>query len=447
MSSQNNNLPESFKMTEIGLIPLEWELVKLGAIASARGGVGFPPDYQGKQRGKYPFYKVSDMNLLGNERFMRQANNYVEEDIVSSLRAKPFPPDTVIFPKVGAAVHTNKKRILTSDALVDNNVMGIIISDKNRCIPEYLLCWFESVDIGEFSNPGPLPSINAHSVKDRLIPLPPLPEQKAIARVLSTIQKAIETQDKIIAAARELKKSLMRHLFTYGPVPVSEAENVPIKETEIGPVPENWEQKELGALCDITYGVQAAVANLTDSSIGIPILTNINIRNEGMIDISTLRYYPLPDNKRERLILKRGDVLFNWRSGSPQHVGKSAIFELEGEYTFSSFILRFRANVDTISNEYLFRYLNFLKGIGFFTEKRSQSSVNSVFNASLAAKIPVLLPTLLDQVSIVVALRSADKKLDIEENRKAVLQSLFKTMLHHLMTGKVRVNHLEAEVS
>ncbi|MCL0091214.1 restriction endonuclease subunit S, partial [Dehalococcoidia bacterium] len=252
--------------------------------------------------------------------------------------------------------------------------------------------------------------------------------------------------DAVINAARDLKKSLMRHLFTYGPVPVSEAEQVPLKETEIGSVPEHWQQTELRQIADIVYGVQAAVANLTDSSIGIPILTNINVRNDGMLDVSTLRYYLLPENKRDKLILRKGDVLFNWRSGSPLHVGKTAVFNLDGDYTFSSFILRFRSCADSTSNEYLFRYLNLLKSSGFFLSKRSQSSVNSVFNASLAAKIPILLPSTLDQIKISSMLSSADRKIETEEDRKKALEALFKTLLNNLMNGKIRVNSLEVPV-
>ena len=78
-------------------------------------------------------------------------------------------------------------------------------------------------------------SISLERLKQIVIPVPPIIEQRRIARVLATIQRANGAQDKVIAAARELKRSLMKHLFTYGPVPLSEASRVPLKELKSAP--------------------------------------------------------------------------------------------------------------------------------------------------------------------------------------------------------------------
>jgi len=433
MNNSTNDLPEGFKMTELGPLPEEWGVVNVDQSCSFGRGTEPGSNAYNREGIGIPFIRVGNVAARTQELVYTTSTNVKACDVNDILMTLDGSPGVVTKGFKGA-YSSGIRKVSTNSSEIYKDYLFFVL--QTEIVKHTIEQYTTGVTIKHASKA--LPHMK--------IPLPTLSEQKIIARILSIIQRAIEAQDKIIAAAMDLKKSFMRYLFTYGPVPVAEAGKVLLKETEIGPVPEHWEQKELGEVCDITYGVQAAVANLTDSSIGIPILTNINIRNEGMLDISTLRYYPLPDSRRDRLILKKGDVLFNWRSGSPRHVGKTAIFDLDGDHTFSSFILRFRANVDIIGKRYLFRYLNFLKGLGFFTDKRSQSSVNSVFNASLAAKIPVFLPPASDQTEIVVALASADRKLEIEENRKAALQGLFKTMLHQLMTGKVRVNNLEALV-
>jgi type I restriction enzyme S subunit len=87
-----------------------------------------------------------------------------------------------------------------------------------------------------------------------VIPLPPLAEQREIAHVLRAVQRAKEAAEAVVAAARQLKRSLLRHLFTYGPVPVEEADRVPLKETGIGPIPEHWELIQLGDCAQLATG-------------------------------------------------------------------------------------------------------------------------------------------------------------------------------------------------
>ena len=157
-------------------------------------------------------------------------------------------------------------------------------------------------------------------------------EQTAVANSLEKIQWLITIEARSIQTTTELKRAAMETLFTRGLR--GEAQ----KETEIGPVPESCSYNELGSVAEIAYGAQAAVANATDSAIGTLILTNANLDLEGQINLEKRRYYKVPEKQRERLILCNGDVLFNWRSGSANHVGKTVFFDLDGEYTYSSFI-------------------------------------------------------------------------------------------------------------
>lgn len=261
-------------------------------------------------------------------------------------------------------------------------------------------------------------------------------EQTAMADALAAIQRASSIEIHCEETSRDLRRAAMQALFTRGLV------DGPVKETAIGPVPEAWGHNQLGDFAEIAYGAQAAVANATDPSIGTLILTNVNLNLEGHIDLEKRRYYRVPEAHRERLSLHKGDVLFNWRSGSANHVGKTVYFDLDGEFTYSSFILRFRST-KFVSNKYLFWWLTHLRVSGFFTSHRNVSSINSVYNASLSATIPVWYPGDNGQREIVSVLDVINRKIDLHRQRRGALESLFKTLLHKMMTGELRVADLD----
>ena len=101
----------------------------------------------------------------------------------------------------------------------------ILVPDTRKFDPEFLYYALSSIHL-----PSRGYNRHYHLLREKTIPLPPLPEQRAIAQVLRTVQQAKEATERVIAAARELKKSLMRHLFTYGPVPVNQVDGVRLKE-------------------------------------------------------------------------------------------------------------------------------------------------------------------------------------------------------------------------
>jgi type I restriction enzyme S subunit len=441
-SEESMNNSNGFKMTEIGFVPEDWEVKKLGDAVSKtkQKDPAKTPDWQ---------FKYIDVSGVNRESLTVEDYNIYFGKEAPSRAKKLVETGDVIF----ATVRPTLKRV----ALIEEDFNGHICStafcvlraNGKKVIPQFLYFVVSREvfinELGKVQRGASYPAVTDTDVKNQKIPLPSLPEQQKIASVLSAIQKAKEKTENVIRATKELKKSMLKHLFTYGPVPVEEAEKVPLKETEIGMIPEHWDIVRLEEVADIVYGVQAAVAHLTDPSIGIPILTNINIKNEGYIDLSTLRYYKLPESKRNKLILQKGDALFNWRSGSKSQVGKTALFNLDGDYTFSSFILRFRVN-NKINNVFLVHYLQSIKEQGFFSTKGDQSSVNAVFNASLSAKIPVFLPPLPEQKQIDQILSAIDKKIATEESKKIALDTLFKTLLSLLMTGNLRVKDLEIPI-
>jgi len=205
---------EPQKETEIGPVPESWEIVPLGSIALARGGTSFPPLLQGRSRGDLPFYKVSDMNLPGNEVEMLTSVNWINRTDAEQLRAKPFPRETIIFPKVGGALHTNKKRILSVESLVDNNIMGVTVLDPEFCLPKYLFGWFQTLNLSAMANSGPLPSINGSQIYELKLPIPRPDEQRDIVTILDAIDRKIDLHCKKRAALEELFKALLHKLMT-----------------------------------------------------------------------------------------------------------------------------------------------------------------------------------------------------------------------------------------
>ena len=178
----------------------EWPCVPVKSVAAVESGFGFPLPFQGNTEGDIPFLKVSDMNLPGNEIRVVSWNNAVSKEGLRELKAKSFPEGTVIFPKIGAAIATNKKRILTRESTYDNNVMGIVPITK-ELLPSFLYCWLVGFDLSLWASDGQPPSMRKTVVEQHEIPLPPLAVQQSIL-------EGIEAEQTIVEANRELIQRL-----------------------------------------------------------------------------------------------------------------------------------------------------------------------------------------------------------------------------------------------
>jgi type I restriction enzyme S subunit len=196
-------------------LPQGWRWVKLGEVCDVVNGFGFPEHLQGRKDLPFPFIKVSDMNTEGSEIVVSYAANSVDDELLTLVRGKTYPAGTIIFPKVGGALLTNKKRVLGRRATFDNNVMGLVPKSVDS---EWLYYWMLTIDLRELANTQALPSIRQSEVAALSHPLPPLPEQRRIAGILkeqmAAVEKARAAAEAQLSEINALPSALLRQAFS-----------------------------------------------------------------------------------------------------------------------------------------------------------------------------------------------------------------------------------------
>lgn len=166
----------------ISKFPLEsFNNLFLNKTLAKASGYTFPKNLQGnKNENLIPFYKVSDMNMEGNEICLLKANNYIDESVLKNeIKGSVFTKGATVFPNVGEAIHTNKKRILSTDAVFDNNIMAIWSKNEKLIMSQYLYLFMSQyINLSDYASQASPPSIN--SIGDVRIPLPPIEVQQKI---------------------------------------------------------------------------------------------------------------------------------------------------------------------------------------------------------------------------------------------------------------------------
>ena len=314
-------------------------------------------------------------------------------------------------------------------SFVTNNAM--ILFEKDCLNKDFLFFALQEFSTKGLKTGSGQPQLTKGILNSHVLPLPPLPEQKKIAHILSTVQRAIEAQERIIQTTTELKKTLMHKLFTEG------TRGEPQKQTEIGPVPGSWEVSLLGnSLLVAQYGLSVKGATKGD----YPILRMTN-QVDGQIVGNNLQFVKIGEADFKKFKVEKGDILFN-RTNSLDLVGRTAIHDIDGNYVFASYLIRLRTDRKKLNPFFLNLYFNRdetqsrLKSIA--TRAVSQSNIS----ATKLKGFPIPLPSTKEQTKIVTQTEAIETKLLLHRRKLESLQNLFRTLLHELMTAKIRVRDL-----
>lgn len=335
------------------------------------------------------------------------------------------------------------------DGCYVSNEFPLFDVDADRADAEFLWRWFSLPENWKRAEDRSTGSTRTSRLRFKeedflklLVPLPPLEEQRVIAAVLRHVRRAIDATDKVIAAARELKKSLMRHLFTYGPVPIDQADQLPLKEAEIGPVPDDWRVLTMAEAVEfLQYGTSERAAS---DGTGFPVLGIPHVVS-GRIDALDLRYLALPETRANRLKLVIGDLLFVRTNASRERCGRCAIYRGDPpDALFASYLIRARVKESVALPEFVHAFADTTAGQVQLSGRASGAADGKFnINTQIIKSVALPAPPLHEQREIVETISTVDRKLETERARKSALEALFKTLLHLLMTGRVRVTRRE----
>ena len=209
-----------------------WEIKKLGEVCTFCSGYT-PKEHEFKKCATIPvpYFKVSDMNHLENHKYLTHTTLYLENG------CKTYPKHTIVFPKNGAAIATNKKRLLGQDSVVDLNTGGVIANDK-IVFYEYLYLFLLNLDFRLFTRRGAVPTLDIAELKKQAIPVPPLPVQERIVSELDLLSGIIEKKREQLKELDALAQSIFYDMF-----------GDPITNEK------GWEVKKLGEVCEsVSYG-------------------------------------------------------------------------------------------------------------------------------------------------------------------------------------------------
>ncbi len=303
--------------------------------------------------------------------------------------------------------------------------------------PRFYVYFLQSAftQLGIFEGAGnktTIPNLSRSRLAGLEVPKPKIEEQLAIVAALSRVREAINTHNQSVALAQDLKRAAMRALFTRGLR--GEAQ----KETEVSPIPESWELRPIG---EFAHQFQYGLSVRGEPSGRYPIL-RMNCQQDGKVLLRDLQFVNVDDETAKTYRVKPGDILFN-RTNSYELVGRTAIVEIETSAVFASYLVRVSVDNKRLDPRFLNHFLNWDSAQAELKKLASRGVGQANISAGKLREFGIPVTDLDEQGEIVAILDAIDRKIDLHRRKRAVLDDLFKTLLHKLMTGEIRVSDLD----
>jgi type I restriction enzyme S subunit len=421
--------------TELGVFPSDWRVDRFDSIfdvqqekqVSKANRIG--PNQQPFLRTKNVFWSRLDLSDLDKMHF--------SEADESRLALKP---DDLLICEGGDIGRTAIWRGAISRCYYQNHLHRARIRDAKTADAQFVLFWlWYAFEFGHLyfgrGNVTTIPNLSQSKLCGLPLPIPPLTQQRKIARLLGLAERVLEQQERMIILTTQLKMAFLEQLFTHG------LNNEHRKQTEIGPVPESWLVVELSNLFEIKHGFAFEGEFFTSDGHYILLTPGHFYEDGGFRDQKDKTKFYTGQFSRNYLLAK-GDLLIVMTEQKAGLLGSSIIIPEPDRYLHNQRMgLVHKLDDSRIEKLFLYYFFNTANVRKRIAMTSSGSKVRHT-SPSKIRQLKIALPSLDEQRRIVEVLQAIDAKLKLHGRKQAVSTALFRSLLHQLMTSQIRVNEL-----
>mgnify|MGYP006270824085 FL=1 len=410
----SNDVKKGYQESRLGLIPEDWKVTQLDKVANINMGSSPPSKTYNENQNGLPFFQ-------GNADF---GYTYPTVSQWCSEPQKVAEKDEIL---ISVRAPVGELNIAPYKCCIGRGVAAIRGEKADNEFIYYFLNQFRIL-LESYSQGSTFSSINQKVLKTFPVALPRRQEQKKIADILSSVDKAIEKTEEIIAKTKELKKGLMQELLTKG---IGHDE---FKETILGTIPAKWEVKQLRDICSKVTDGTHDTPELQDD--GYPFITAKDITN-GELDFSSCNYISEEEHKKiiNRSKPEKGDILMIHIGAT---VGRVVKVDVNFEFSIKNVAL-FKPKFKVIDSDY-FKYALEGSPVQNFINRILQGGVQSYLSLTTLRGLNIPVPSLEEQKKIANILSSVDNKIQKKQEQKEKLEELKKGLMQKLLTGEVRVD-------
>jgi type I restriction enzyme S subunit len=308
---------------------------------------------------------------------------------------------------------------------------ALFVTDFHGNDARFASYFLDFLKLGRFGSGASVPTLDRNSFRLMSVVIPPLSEQQEIARVLGIVQRAMEQQERLITLTAELKKALLRQLFTRG------FNNEPQKLSDIGPVPESWELVRLSDVCTFQSGGTPSKQRADYWEGTIPWVSPKDMKRPRLTDVT---------DHISQEALEDGSKLAP--TGSVFVVVRGMILAKDIPVAIAEVPMAINQDMKAIipgprlHPDFLLYAMSAFKKRLFKKVGRSAHGTMTLMSSEITGfQIP--LPDKETQQQIAKILAMLEKKQELHQRKHATLTALFSSLLHHLMTAQIRIPDLD----